>query len=100
MLGGYITAMVTGVTLTSGAVSTSAAIPIMSSGERPRFLRIASTAAACIRLSKGATSALTTDLQVQPGDAVIVQVPTGLDTVSCIQVIATGQVQVQPLENM
>jgi hypothetical protein len=36
---------------------------------------------------------------VQPGDAVILQVPKGYDTIACIQVTAAGIVQVSPLEN-
>ena len=45
MDGGFITVAVTGITLASGAASTGAVIPNMSSGEKPRFIRIAATAA-------------------------------------------------------
>lgn len=101
MDGGYITATVTGITLASGAASTGTTLPVMSSGERPRFIRIAATAAACIRIGAGAQTALTTDLQIQPGDAVILMVPTGITNIACIAATATaGVVQVSPLENM
>lgn len=101
MDGGYITVAVTGVTLASGAASTGTTIPVMSSGERPRFIRIAATAAACVRIGAGAQTAVTTDLQVQPGDAVILQVATGVTNIACIAATATtGVVQISPLENM
>ena len=101
MDGGYITVTTTGVTLASGAASTSTTLPNMSSGEKPRFIRVAATAAACVRIGAGAQTAATTDLQVQPGDAVILQVPTGVTTVACIAATATaGIVQVSPCENM
>ena len=101
MDGGYITATVTGITLASGAASTGTTLPVMSSGERPRFIRIAATAPACIRVGAGAQTAVTTDLQVQPGDAVILMIPTGVTNIACIAATATtGTVQVSPCENM
>jgi hypothetical protein len=100
MDGGYITAVVTGVAIATSAASASATIPNMSSGEKPRFIRIAATQPACIRIGAGAQTAVTTDLQVQPGDAVILQVPSGVVTIAAIQVTSAGIVQVSPLENM
>jgi hypothetical protein len=100
MDGGYITATVTGVTLVSGAASSGAVIPNASSGEKPRFIRVAATQPACVRIGAGAQTAVTTDLQVQPGDAVILQVPTGVTNIACIMVTTAGVVQVSPLENM
>ena len=101
MDGGFITVTVTGITLASGAASTGASLPVMSSGERPRFIRIAATAAACVRIGSGAQTAVVTDLQVQPGDAVILMVPTGITNIACIAATATaGVVQVSALENM
>lgn len=101
MDGGYITVTTTGVTLASGAASTGSLLPVMSSGERPRFIRIAATQPSCVRIGAGAQTALTTDLQVQPGDAVILMVPTGVTNIACIAATATaGIVQVSPCENM
>jgi hypothetical protein len=99
MDGGFITVTVTGVSIATSAVSALATIPNMSSGELPRFIRIAATAAACIRLGKTTATAVATDLQVQPGDAVIVSV-NGYDRIAAIQVSAPGVVQVSALENM
>ncbi|MFZ6653794.1 hypothetical protein [Undibacterium sp. TJN19] len=101
MDGGYITisSQTTGVAIATTATSASASIPAMSSGELPRFIRVAATAPACVRLGKTAATAVTTDLQVQPGDAVILSV-NGNDKIAAVQVASAGVVQVSPLENM
>ena len=100
MDGGYITVTSTGITLASGAASTTAAIPKASNGQDVVYIRVAATAPSCVRIGAGAQTAVTTDLQVQPGDAVILQVPRGVVTISCIAATATaGVVQVSPLEN-
>ena len=97
--GGFVTIIATGVSITTSGTSASATIPNDSSGNKPSFIRIAATAAACVRLGSGSATAVTTDMQVQPGDAVIMQVPKGYDKVAAIQVSAAGVVQVSPLEN-
>lgn len=94
-----ITVTTTGIQLASGAASSSGTIPNDSSGNKPSYIRVAATAPACIRMGKTTATAVNTDLQVQPGDAVILQVPKGYDTIACIQVSAAGIVQVSPLEN-
>lgn len=101
MDGGYITvsSQTTGVSITTSGTSASATIPNMSSGELPRFIRVAATQPACVRLGKTTATAVTTDLQVQPGDAVILTV-NGNDRIAAIQVSSAGVVQVSPLENM
>lgn len=100
MKDGFVTVAVTGIQIVTSAASSSAGIPKMSSGEIPRFIRIAATAAACVRIGKGAQTAVNTDLQVQPGDSIVIAVATGVDTIAAIQVTAAGVVQVSPLENM
>ena len=75
-------------------------IPNASSGEKPRYIRIASTAAVSIRLGKTTVTATTADTQIQPGDATIMHVPLGMDVLAYVQVLAAGQVQVSPLENL
>lgn len=95
-----ITITRTGVTQASGGASAGGALPNASSGEVPRYIRVAATAAACVRIGNGAQTAVTTDLQVQPGDSVILAVPLGYTNFACIQVSAPGVVQISPLENM
>lgn len=98
---GHPTITVTGVQQASGAASATATIPVCSSGQTPKFIRVVATAAACIKLVPAAGGAATTgDAMVQPGDSVIMAVPDGLTKFSVIQVSAAGLVQVSPLENM
>jgi hypothetical protein len=97
---GAIVVTKTGVSQASGAASAGGALPTMSSGEIPKYVRVAATVAACIRLGAGAQTAVATDLQVQPGDAVILAVPSGYTNFAVIQVAAAGVVQISPLENM
>ncbi|HEY8098485.1 MAG TPA: hypothetical protein VIE65_20670 [Methylobacter sp.] len=98
--GMFVTVAATGKSQASGATSAGGTIPLMLSGEIPRYVRVAATAAACIRLGKSAQTAVVTDMQVQPGDSVIMHVAEGWDNFAVIQVAAAGVVQISPLENM
>jgi len=97
--GGFVTVVSTGVSLATSGTSASATIPNDSSGRIPNYIRVAATAPACVRIGQTSATAVTTDMQVQPGDAVILAVPKGYDKVAAIQVSAAGVVQVSPLEN-
>ena len=98
---GYPTITSGGVQIVTGAASATATLPLMSSGQVPRYIRISATVAACVRLFPPAGgSAVNTDTQVQPGDSLIVSVPDGITKISAIQQSAAGIVQVSPLENM
>ncbi|APW37651.1 hypothetical protein RD110_10985 [Rhodoferax koreense] len=94
-----ITVTKTGIAITTSGTSAGGAIPTASSGEIPRYIRVAASAAACVRIGAGAQTAVATDLQVQPGDAVILHVPSGVTNIAAIQVAGPGVVQVSPLEN-
>ena len=95
----YITVTTTGVSITTGAASTGGALPTASSGEIPRYIRIAASAAACVRIGVGAQTAVATDMLVQPGDAVVITVPRGCTHVAAIQLTAAGVVIVTPVED-
>jgi hypothetical protein len=94
-----ITAVVTGISIATTGTSASATLPNDSAGNVPRYIRIAATQPACVRLGNGTVTAVTTDLQVQPGDAVVLAV-CGYTKIAAIQVASAGVVQVSPLENM
>lgn len=96
----FVTVTTVGANITSGAASAQVAIPNCSSGEKPRYIRVAATAAASVRLGKTTATATVADTQVQPGDAITMQVPLGYDVIAVIQVSAAGVVQISPLENM
>lgn len=95
----FITVSKTGIQIATTGTSAGATIPLDSSGSVPRLIRIAATFAACVRLGVGAQTAVTTDLQVQPGDSVVVST-NGATHIAAIQVSAAGVVQVSPLENL
>ena len=95
----FITVSKTGIQIATTATSAGATLPLDSSGGVPRLIRIAATAAACIRIGAGAQTAVTTDLQVQPGDSVVLTT-NGATHIAAIQVNAAGIVQVSPLENL
>jgi hypothetical protein len=99
---GYPVITQTGINLAIGAASVTGTIPLMSSGQVPRFVRISAQGACCFRMFPTAGgSAVNTDTQVQPGDSLIIAVPDGFTKISVIQQGAgTGAFQVSPLENM
>lgn len=94
----YFTVTKTGIQLATTAISANGLIPLNSAGEVPRLIRIAASQPACIRIGSGAQTAVVTDLQVQPGDAVVITT-NGCNNIAAIQVSAPGVVQISPLEN-
>lgn len=94
----FITVSKTGISLTTSATSAPGTIPLDSSGQVPRYIRIAASQPACVRIGAGTQTAVITDLQVQPGDAVTLST-NGATNIAAIQVSAAGVVQVSPLEN-
>ena len=95
----FITVVKTGINIATSGTSAGAALPPASSGEIPRYIRVAASAPACFRMGAGAQTAVVTDLQIQPGDSVILAVPQGFTNCAAIQVSAAGVVQVSPLED-
>ena len=96
-----ITVVATGKAQASGAASAGTTLPTDSAGNIPRYVRVAATQPACFRFGYGSLpTAVTTDLQVQPGDAVILHVPSGVTHFAAIQVTTAGVVQISALENM
>lgn len=90
----------TGITITTSGTSADGTVPTDSSGTLPRYVRIASTAAAHVRIGSGAQTAVTTDMLVQPGDSVILQCPSTTPHVAAIQDSAAGKVTVTPIDNL
>lgn len=89
----------TGVNITTGAVSAGSALPVDSSGAVPRYVRISVTAATYVRLGPGAQTAVSTDMLVNPNDAVILAT-LGRTNVAGIQVTLAGVLQVSPVEDI
>jgi hypothetical protein len=95
----FISVAKTGIQLITSATSAGATIPLDSAGNVPRFIRIAATQPACVRMGVGTQTAVVTDLQVQPGDAVVIST-NGQTHIAAIQVSVGGVVQVSPMELM
>jgi hypothetical protein len=93
-----ITVTVTGIAMATSGASANATIPLDSAGNVPKYIRVTATAAATVRIGTGTPVALTTDLLVQPGDAVVLATG-GCTKIAAIQVTAPGVVQVSPMEN-
>lgn len=95
-----ITVLAAGASIAATSSSARVPIPVCLSGEIPRYIRIGSTAAACIRLGTVTVTASTSDAQIQPGDATVFHVPSGITHMAAVQVTTGGQVQISALENM
>lgn len=95
----FISIGATGAKIATSASSANVAVPVAADGNLPRFIRVAATAAACVKLGAAGVTATTNDLQVQPGDAVIVAVGNQ-PYIAAIQVSTGGQVQISPLETI
>jgi hypothetical protein len=94
-----MTVIKTGINLATSGTSASSALPTAQSGEVPRYVRIAASMPAHVRLGTVGLTAVATDMMVQPGDAVTVVVPRGITHVAAIQDAAAGVVNVVPLED-
>lgn len=88
----------TGVNIATSATSANSAMPNNSAGVPARFVRIAATAAAYVRMGVGVQTAVSTDLLIQPGDSLIVST-SGANNIAALQVAAAGVVVVTPLED-
>ena len=96
----FITVTATGSTIATSATSTSVTIPAASSGEIPRYIRVSATAACYVKLGVSAATATANDILVQPADAVVLHVPSGVTKIAAIQDTAAGKCNVVPLENL
>ena len=88
-----------GVSQATTAGSTGGPLPLDSSGNVPRYIRVAATSPACFRMGAGAQTAVISDMQIQPGDSAVLSVPLGVTNFACVQVSAAGVMQISPLEN-
>jgi hypothetical protein len=100
--GGPISVNSVGATITSVAASTITNIPVDSAGNSPRYVRIAATQAAYVKVSTTATAAAatTSDILVQPADAIILEIPGGVTKIAAIRDTVDGKVNVVALDNV
>ena len=89
----------TGVSAATGAASARSAIPVDASGNRPKYIRVASRNECYVKVGDSSVAATANDILVQPADSLILQVAPGHTHIAYIQGTAAGQVNVVPLEN-
>lgn len=95
-----ITVTTTGANIATGAASNSIAIPVASSGEIPRYIRLASLNACYAKLGlSAAVAAVAGDILINVGDTVILAVPRGVTHIAAIQDAVAGKLNVTPLED-
>jgi hypothetical protein len=94
-----ISIFTTGSTITTGAASARVAIPVDSSGNLPRYIRITAINPCFIKLGDSTVVAASGDAMVQPADALILAV-NGATNIAAIQQAAAGLVQISPLANL
>jgi hypothetical protein len=87
----------TGKTLTTGAASVNTTLPVTVNGTPAKWVRIASTAAAYVKVGPAGIAAVAGDVMVQPGDSIKLAV-AGATTIAAIQVSAAGTVQISACE--
>lgn len=89
----------TGVTVTT-TISTSAngTIPNTSAGTKPRYVRVASNGTVYVRLTAGASTAVTTDAMVTSGSPLILET-LGYTHYAVIDDGASVKVNISPLED-
>lgn len=90
---------VTGVTVASGAASARVAIPTFSGGVYPKYVRIAASNAAYVKIGDSTVTASAGDFVVQPGDALVVKAH-GHTHVAALQQTTAGTVQISPLDDI
>lgn len=94
---GALVVAASGSNIDTGAASASAAIPNDSTGSRARFVRVAVTVAAYVKLGQTGVTAAAADMLVNPEQAVVLKVD-GFTHIAAIQVSAAGVCNVTPLE--
>lgn len=98
---GSITVIATGATFATGAASASTTIPVCSSGEYPRYVRVSVDKDAYIKIGTGAATATANDMLVQAAAPAIIHVPSGYTKIAAILLgVTPGVCNVVPLENM
>jgi hypothetical protein len=91
--------LATGINITTSGTSAGATIPTKQNGTVPTFIRITTSAAACVRVGYGAQTAVVTDAVVLAGESLILC--TGKCThIAAIQQTGAGTVQVSPCEDV
>ena len=90
--------LLTGINITTGAASVSAAIPVASSATAAKYVVVSCTVAARIRVGQSGVTALATDLLINPNGGPVVLDVSGCTHIAAIQDTGAGVVSVCPME--
>lgn len=88
-----------GVTITTSGTSARGAITNNGSGEKPRYVRVQSSAFAYIKFGDSSVTATTNDALLSPNEPEVFVV-SGNTHIAAIQQASAGVVNVTPLENL
>jgi len=94
-----LTILKTGVNIATSGTSAGAVLATNTVGSVANLVRIAATASAYVRIGTGAQTAVSTDMMISPGEAIVVAT-NGNTHVAALQVTAAGVVQVSPVEGL
>ena len=88
----------TGVNVVATTTASTVQIPFDSSAGRPRYIRIASTAAAYVKVGNSDVVAVAGDLLVQPADSVML-IAAGCNYISVLALTGTCSVSIAPTDD-
>ena len=87
----------TGASTALGAASAGGTLPTNSAGNTARYVRMATTTGAYVRVGNGAQTAVNTDLLVLPGQAIVLDC-SGCTHYAGLQAATGGVLVVTPVE--
>lgn len=90
--------LLTGVNITTGAASASAAIPVNSAAIAARYVVVSCTVNARIRVGQSGVTALATDMLIGPSSGPVILDVSGCTHIAAIQDTGAGVVSVCPME--
>jgi len=94
---GFVSFTAIGVQIISGAATARVAVPNMSSGAPPKFVRVQSNAPAYIRFGDVNVVATVNDFYLSPNNPELV-VTAGMGYMACLQDAAAAKINITPLE--
>ena len=99
MIGTSVQILGTGVTVVSGAATTSVALPTDNSGvNKARFIRLQATGFVYIRVGNSAVTVTTNDTMISANEAVWLNV-TGCTNLAYLQETAGAKLSIAPVES-
>lgn len=97
----FVTVVSDSLNITASTTSATFALPVAADGNRPRYVRVAATAQAWIKIGTPTVSVtLANGMLTQNADANVLHIPSGVTHIAAITQTGTAIVSISPLENM